>query len=266
MNKIGIIAGEGELPIIASKNAKKLGFDVFAVCFEGFTSNEIEKYSKAEFFKLGSVIKPLRFLKNNGVDKVILLGKIEHLNLFRDIRPDLRTIKMIYKMRKDARPMSVFRVIDEELKKEGIEVVDSTIFLKELLAPKGFIAGKIDEDEIKEIEYGYLIAKKIADMDIGLSITIKNYSVISVEGIDGTDECIKRTGLILKGKPFTLVKVGRSNQDMRFDLPVIGVNTVLNMKNAHGDIIAVESGKTVIVDLKKTIDVAIENGIKIFGI
>jgi len=266
MNKIGIIAGEGELPVIAASNAKKKGLEVFAVCFEGFTSKEIEEYATVEYFKIGNIEKPINFLKKNGVDKVILLGKIEHVNVFKDIRPDFRAVKMILKIKKDSRPMSIFNIINDEFRKEKIEIIDSTFFLKDMLAPKGFISGKISDDEIKHIEHGYLIAKKIADMDIGLSITIKDFSVISVEGIDGTDECIKRTGLILDGKPFILVKVSRSKQDFRFDLPVIGKNTVLSMKKAGGKIIAVESKKTIIVKIDEVIKLASDLGIKIFGI
>jgi DUF1009 family protein len=266
MSKIGIIAGGGELPIIAARNAQKEGFEVFAVGFDGFTSKEIERYANVSYFKLGSVEKPISFLKKNKINKVILLGKIEHVNIFSDIRPDIRSVKMMLKIRKDSRAMSVFKVIDDELKKEGIEIIDSTSFLKDIIAPLGFISGKIKDEDIEQIKYGYSIAKKIADMDIGLSITIKDYSVISVEGIDGTDECIKRTGAILGGKPFILVKVARTNQDFRFDLPVIGKNTVLNMKEAGGRIIAVESGKTLIVEKDETLKFASENDIKIFGI
>jgi DUF1009 family protein len=266
MNKIGIIAGEGSLPVIAARNAKELGFDVFVVGFEGFTSKEIENYSKVGYFKLGSVVKPINFLKTNGVNKVILLGKIEHVNIFREIRPDFRALRMIFKMRKDSKPMSVFRIILEELEKEQIEVIDSTVFIKDLIVPKGFIVGKVTDEEAKQIDYGYQIAKKIADMDIGLAITLKDFSVISVEGIDGTDECIKRTGSILGGKPFILIKVARTNQDLRFDLPVVGKQTIINMKNAKGKVIALESGKTIMVEKDEVLKIAKDSGIKIFGV
>jgi DUF1009 family protein len=169
-------------------------------------------------------------------------------------------------MRKNSKPMSVFRIILEELEKEQIEVIDSTVFIKDLIVPKGFIVGKVTDEEAKQIDYGYQIAKKIADMDIGLAITLKDFSVISVEGIDGTDECIKRTGSILGGKPFILIKVARTNQDLRFDLPVVGKQTIINMKNAKGKVIALESGKTIMVEKDEVLKIAKDSGIKIFGV
>lgn len=265
MSKIGIIAGSGDLPLCAAKNAKKSNVDVYVVAFKNYTDKEIEKYAKTEYFNLGSISAPIKFLKQNGVDKVIFLGTIDHINIFRDLRPDFRAAKMLIEM-KDKTPNGIFKLISKELEKDLIEVIDSTIFLKDLIAESGVLTGSISDDDIKQIEYGYKIAKKISEMDIGLSVIIKDYSVVAVEAIEGTDQCIKRAGSLLKGKDFILVKVARPDQDFRFDLPVIGTKTVENMKENGGRIIAIESKKTLIIEKDKTIKLAKKLGISIFGV
>lgn len=264
MNKVGIIAGSGTLPIIAAKNAKNLGYEVYSVCFKNHTSEEIEKYSKVSYFPIGNFSGPIDFLKSNGVRDVILLGTVSHINIFRDIRPDIRAAKFLFNL-KNKTPIEVLKSVSAELEKEGIKVVDSTIFLKELMAKKGLMTGNVSEEELKQIEYGFKIAKKLADMDIGLAVAIKDYSVIAVEAIEGTDECIKRAGDLLKGKKFILIKVSRTNQDFRFDLPVIGHKTVENAAKAGCNLIAVESFKTIIVDMDKTLEIARRLDVSILG-
>ncbi|MEF3280648.1 MAG: UDP-2,3-diacylglucosamine diphosphatase LpxI [Elusimicrobiota bacterium] len=265
MNKIGIIAGSGTLPVVAARNAKTQNIQVYTIGFKNLTDPDIEKYSTTKYFSLGNISSPIEFLKKNCVNTVIMLGKIEHVNVFRDLRPDLRMARIFIKL-KDKTPMGIFKTVSEELKKDGIDILDSTIFLKELIAEKGIICGKVSRTEIEEIDYGYNLAKKIADMDIGLSIVIKDRSVISVEAIEGTDECIKRAGSLVKKGGFILIKVARTNQDFRFDLPVIGTKTIEVFSSIGGKIIAIESGKTIIIDKEKTIEMARKSGISIFGI
>ncbi|MBP7796892.1 MAG: UDP-2,3-diacylglucosamine diphosphatase LpxI [Elusimicrobiales bacterium] len=266
MNKIGIIAGSGNLPVIAAKNATDEGLEVYTIAFNNYTDKEIEKYSITKFFNLGSISKPIEFLKENGVDSLVMLGTIPHINVFRDLRPDLRAMKFFVKLRNKT-PLSILNAIADELLSDGIKVIDSTVFLKNLIIGKGVVCGSVSDERIKEIEYGYNIAKKIAELDIGLSVVIKDYSVIAVEAIEGTDECIKRAGLLLDDKNgFILVKVARPHQDFRFDLPVIGERTIKNLSEAGGDIIAIESGTTLLVDKEKSIEIANKLNVSIIGI
>jgi len=265
MNKIGIIAGSGTLPVKAAEKAFKMGYEVLCVGFKNHTSKEIEKYSKAEYFSIGNFSSPINFLKRNGVSEVMLLGTISHLNVFRDLRLDMKAAGFILKLRNKT-PLGVLKAIAGELLKEGINVVEPIRFLKDLMAKKGIIAGGVSDDDLKQINYGYLIAKKIADMDIGLSVAIKDYSVIAVEAIEGTDECIKRAGELLKGEKFILIKVARTNQDLRFDLPVIGDVTIENAAKAGAKIIAIEGDKTLIVELQKTVEKAKVLDVSIIGI
>lgn len=266
---IGIIAGAGVLPVESAKNAVSKGYSVFVVAFDGYTDKKIENYSTGiKYFKLGKFNAPIKFLKENNVDKVILIGNIPHVNVFKDLDFDLRSAKFVLKLRNKT-PIAIFKAIEEEFKKDGIEIIDSTFFLKNWFADKGEMVGKISKEKKAEIDYGYKIAKSIADMDIGLSVALKDYDVIAVEAIEGTDECIKRANeLVKKFKDikYTFIKVSRTNQDFRFDLPVIGVNTVKLLHQGGADIIAVEAGKTLMVDKPEVIELCKKYKINLIGI
>ncbi len=264
-NKIGIIAGRGSLPVIAAKNAAEEGYEVFSVCFENFTSKEIEKYSISKYFRLGNFSKPIEFLKENNVKDVILLGTIDHINIFKDVMTDLRGARFLLTL-KNKTPLGILKAIGDELQKDGINVIDSTLFLKNLMAEEGVLIGKLKENDEREIRYGFNIAKKIADMDIGLSIALKDYCVIAVEAVEGTDECIKRAGDLLKGEKFILVKVSRTNQDFRFDLPVVGIKTLETGYKYGVRIIVLEAERTIIVDKNDFIKKAKEFKITVVGI
>jgi len=270
MDKIGLIAGGGNLPILIAKEAVKNGYEVFSIGFEGFTSPELGKYSHLEIFKLGKIDSPIKFLKKNNVNKVIMIGNIPHINIFSDLRPDMRAVNLFLRL-KDKSPKGIFFAIQDELKKENIEIVNSALFMQNSMAKEGIIAGgKITQARFEDVKFGFEIAKKISAMDIGLSVIVRDKAVIAVEAIEGTDECIKRAGNILKSnnlrKSFTLVKVSRPDQDMRFDLPVIGSTTINNMADSGGDLIAIEAGKTLIVDIEDTIKTAIDKKITIIGV
>lgn len=269
---IGLIAGGGNLPVFIAREAARNGFSVFTAGFEGFTSDEIRASSAAcEFFKLGKIDAPIKFFKNNGVSSCIMAGNIAHVNVFSDIRPDLRGANLLMKL-KDKSPTGIFSAIAGELARDGIELANSAMFLKDSLAKQGVIAGgTISPKRFEDVKYGFEVARQIAGMDIGLSVVVKDRAVIAVEAIEGTDECVKRAGEILRRKnpgnaSFTLVKAARPRQDMRFDLPVIGSKTVETVAAAGGDLIAVEAEKTLIVDLDATVRLADEKKITIVGI
>lgn len=266
-DRIGFIAGGGSLPVVAIKNAVKKGFSVFVAGFKNITDEKL--YSSGVFykeFKLGEIGKLLDYFADNDVKKVILLGYVSHINVFRDLKPDLKGLMLITRI-KDKTPLGIFRVIEDEFKKYGISIISPIDFLKDNIAKEGIICGKLSDDDLVDIKYGFNIAKKIAEMDIGLTVVVKDRCVIAVEALEGTDECIKRAGEILgRRSDFVMVKVSRPKQDMRFDLPVIGGNTVRNVYNAGGKVIAIESHKTIIVDIDETISIAKKYGITIFGI
>lgn len=265
-NKIGFILGGGFLAKKSVLNALKEGFEVYVAGFKNITDDYLPAEVKVEYFKIGQVGKIISFFKKNNVNKVILLGNIPHVNVFKDVRPDLRGALFLMKI-KNKTPSGIFDAVKEELKSEGIEIERSDRFLLDSVLPRGVVCGSLKKDDIKQIEYGYRIAKNIAAMDIGLSIVIKDFCVIAVEAVEGTDECIKRAGDILKNKgDFLLIKVARPDQDLRFDLPVIGSKTVEVMYLAGGRLIAAESGKTVVADFDEMLRSAKEKGLTIYGI
>lgn len=264
--RIGFILGGGYLAKKSVLNALKEGFDIYVAGFENITDTDFPKDVKIEYFKIGQIGKIINFFKKNDVKKVVLIGNISHINVFRDVMPDLRGALFLMKM-KDKTPDGIFKAVKEELKSEGIDIEKSTRFLLDSTLPKGLICGNLKKDDLEQIEYGYNIAKNIASMDIGLSVVIKDFCVIAVEAVEGTDECIKRAGELLGKKgDFILVKVSRPKQDIRFDLPVIGSKTVEAMYKAGGRLIAAESEKTLVADFDEMIKLAKEKNLTIYGV
>ena len=273
--KIGLIAGGGDFPLMFAKEAKNLGYGVFAVGFIGITSKEIEQYCAATaYFKLGQVSAPIDFFKASGVTKALMAGKAQHVSIFGGIMPDMRAAKILLGLR-DKKAGSILGALVAELNKDGIEIISSTTFLEHLLPAPGLLAGpKPDKDAMKSIEVGWKAAKALADLDIGLTVVVRDRAVIAVEGMEGTDECIKRAGAILRKNGLSgrkilhdmaVVKVARSRQDMRFDLPVVGTNTLESMKEGLAGIIVMEAKKTLIIEKDLFLAKAAELGITVMA-
>jgi len=271
--KIGLIAGGGEFPMMFAREAKKLGYSVFVVGFKDITPKEIEQYAAAaDYFRLGQISGPIAFFKKAGVDKVLMAGNVSHVSIFGGIMPDLRAAKLLLTL-KDRKANSLLGALGGELKKDGIELVNSATFLEHLLPVPGLLAGpRPDKDAMQNIEFGWKAAKAIAGLDIGLTVVLKDNVVLAVEAQEGTDECIKRAGALLRaggaeqGKRIpglAVVKVARPDQDMRFDLPVIGSATLESMRAAGATILAIEAGKTLILDKESFVKTAADYGITV---
>jgi len=256
--KIGLIAGGGDFPLLFAREAKALGYAVFVAGLKGITPKEIEQYAAAtDYFRLGQISAPIDFFKKAGVDKALMAGKVPHVSIFGGIMPDLRAAKLLFTL-KDRKANSLLGALAGELRHDGIELVNSATFLEHLLPAPGLLAGpKPGKDAVKNIEFGWKAAKAIADLDIGLTVVVRDMVVIAVEAMEGTDECVKRAGAVLRaggidtGKPspdMAVVKVARSSQDMRFDLPVVGLTTLESMREAGAAILAVEAGKTLVLE------------------
>ena len=256
--KIGLISGGGAFPLMFAKEARNLGYAVFIVGLKGITPKEIEQYAAAtDYFRLGQISGPIDFLKKNGVDKVLMAGKVTHVSIFGGIMPDLRAAKLLLTL-KDRKANSLLGALGDELHKDGIELINSATFLEHLLPAPGLLTGpKPGKDAMQNIEFGWKAAKILAGLDIGLTVVLRDMIVIAVEAMEGTDACIRRAGAVLRaggaaaGKrlpDMAVVKVARPGQDMRFDLPVIGVKTLETMRDAGAAILAIEAGKTLILD------------------
>ncbi len=263
--KLGIITGYGLLPEIFIKEVQNLQF--FIVGFNRFTSKKLLKYAKGYLllkeWKLQEIID---FFQYNEVKKILFLGYIPHKILFsKSLQLDKKAKDLFNRLKKNS-AMDIFYGLLDEFKNVGIEIEPIDKYLKNSFAEKGSINGLIPtEEEFENIEFGYKIAKQIASLDIGLTVVVKNKVIVAVEALEGTDSCILRASK-LAGEGCVVVKVARPNQDMRFDLPVIGPKTVKILTSAKVKVIAVESDKTLILNKKEVIERTKKSGIKLYGI
>lgn len=263
MSRIGLIAGNGRFPLYFASAAKTGGYQVFAVAIREETSPELQKLVKdSEWFHVGELQKMIDYLVNAGVDRVIMAGKITKTLMFEKIRPDAR-LQEVFKKTPIRNDDALLSALADEFISEGIHVCNSTTFLDWLLPEAGILTKrKPTEDEMLDIKYGHEIAKQIAGLDIGQTVVVKNRAILAVEAIEGTDLAILRGGELGNGD-VVVVKVARPVQDMRFDLPVVGTDTIKNLISAKSRCMAFEQKKTLLLDRKEVIEMADEAGIAI---
>lgn len=246
---IGIIAGNGIYPetFIASARRKVPGVKLVLAGFHDETKAELsEKVEAMEWFRVGQLGKLIKFFKKQGVTKTVMVGQIAPRNLF-DLTPDMRTLMMLAKV-KERNAESLFGAVADELEKDGIELMLATTYLEHLLPEAGHICGpKLKARAQGDAEFGFRIAKETSRMDIGQSVVVRHGTVLAVEAFEGTNECIIRGGKLGKKKNCTLAKVSKPNQDLRFDVPVIGALTIKTCAEAGVSVIVCEAGKTMLV-------------------
>lgn len=258
-NKIGLIAGGGIFPVLFAREAARLGYRVTAVGLKGITSGELEKFAvSVDYFKLGQLTRPIEVLVSAGVKRAVMAGHVSHTSVFGGIVPDLRAAKLLFKL-KDRKASSILRAIADEFAGKGIELVNSATFLEHLLPDAGALTPfKLSTAQKKDISLGWKAAKTLSGLDVGLTAVVKDMVVVALEGMEGTDACILRAGEIIKkacsspagasASGLVVVKVARPEQDLRFDLPVIGTQTIKTMCSAGAGVLAVEAKKTLILD------------------
>ncbi len=264
--KIGIIAGGGQFPLLFLEAAKKKGRTVAVVAHKGETSPELAKAAdEVCWVKLGQLGKVTKFFKNQGVGEAVFLGAITKTQVFRNILPDFKGLSLWNKI--DSRQDdAILRAVAEVLEQDGIKILESTIYLRHLLFPKGVLTRKKpSKKQIKDIEFGWRNAKAIGKLDIGQCVVVRNRTVLAVEAIDGTDATIKRGGKLAKEKA-VIVKVQKPGQDARFDLPATGLTTITSMKRAKGAVLAVEAGKSLLFDRDEVKAAADEAGVVVVGV
>lgn len=266
MKKIGLIAGNGRFPIIFAENAKKIGLQVIAVAHIGETISDISRLADKIFWiRVGELGKIIKIFKGEGVSDVVMAGGIKKTRLFTEIRPDLRSLLLLARL-KDNNDDGILRGVASELEREGITVRESTLYLSALLAQNGLMTSrKPTKDEMADIEFGWRIAKEIGRYDIGQCIVVKKKTVLAVEAVDGTDETIRRGGRLGK-EGGVVIKACKPQQDLRFDIPAIGTNTISAMIEVSAAVLAVEAGKTILLDKEDVIRKAEEGNISIIGV
>jgi DUF1009 family protein len=263
---LGIIAGNGVYAQLIAEAARKAGVKkIIAAAFTDETDPILEQHVDIlEWMRVGQLGRLLKFFRGQDIHHAIMAGQIAPKNLF-DLRPDLKAMMLLGKL-KQRNAESIFAAIADELAKVEVDLLPATTFLEDSLARPGLIAGpKLSPRQVRDVELGWNVAKEIARLDIGQTIIVKNGTIVAVEALEGTNEAIKRGGTLAR-EGAVMVKVSKPNQDMRFDVPVIGVETVRIAAESGVRVIAVEAGKTLllerdaIVDLSKRAEISIVAG------
>lgn len=267
MPKIGLIAGNGELPLAVVEEARSKGYEIVVAALEPLADTSVFpsdiELKSINVGKLGALID---YLKKAGIREAVMAGKVPKSLLYKSkITPDLRAIRLLFGL-KDKSDDSILLALAKELKKDGITLLNTTDFTTSLITPEGILTREgPSENEWKDIAFGWKIAKEIGRLDIGQTIVVKDQAVMAVEAIEGTDEAIKRGGALANGNA-VVIKVSKPQQDMRFDVPVIGPDTLSSMITAKARVLAVEAGKSIILNKTKLLSDAEEAGIAIVGI
>src|SRR5438876_7985781 len=280
--KLGLIAGNGKFPFLVLEGAKRAGSTVAVAAIREETDPEIERLTdRMTWVGIGQLGKLLRFFKDEGVEKAIMAGQVKHVQIFSRSIPDLRMLKMLLRLPKRNTEALIGAVADE-LAAEGIELIDSTFFLKDQLPQPGTLTKRApDERERGDMEYGLEIAREIARLDLGQTIVIRAKACVAIEAMEGTDATIRRAGEVAWGRSekrgriggsvfakvgLTVVKIAKPDQDMRFDVPVVGVPTIESMTAAGATCLCVTAGKTLMFDRDEMIARANENKIAIVAV
>jgi len=253
---LGIIAGNGVYPRLLANAARKAGVKkIIAAAFTGETDPVLEQHvDLLEWMRVGQLNRLLRFFRTQHIHHAIMAGQIAPKNLF-DLRPDWKALMLLGKL-KERNAESMFAAVADELANADVDLLPATTFLEDSLAPSGLIAGpKVSRHEEDDIDLGWRVAKEIARLDIGQTVIVKNGTVVAVEAIEGTNDAIKRGGALAR-EGAVMVKVAKPKQDMRFDVPVIGVETIRAAVEARLRVIAVEAGKTLLLERDAIIDLA----------
>jgi len=262
---LGIIAGNGVYPRLLVEAARKAGVKKIVVAAFTDDTDPIlgQQVDILEWMRVGQLGRLLKFFRSQDIHHAIMAGQIAPKNLF-DLRPDLKALMLLGKL-KERNAESIFAAIADELAKIDVDLLPATTFLEDSLARSGLIAGpKLSSRQERDVDLGWGVAKEIARLDIGQTIVIKNGTIVAVEALEGTNDAIKRGGT-LAGEGAVMIKVSKPNQDMRFDVPVIGVETVRIAAESGVRVIAVEAGKTLLLERDAVVNLAEAASISIVG-
>ncbi|MFN7980800.1 MAG: UDP-2,3-diacylglucosamine diphosphatase LpxI [Vicinamibacterales bacterium] len=251
--RLGLIAGNGRFPFLVLDAARAAGHDVTIIALKEEAFPELEAEAAREpavplhRVSLGQLGTWLKLLQKAGVTHAVMAGQVKHTKLFSDIVPDLMALGLLMRL-KSKNTDAIIAGVADTLRDHGIELIDSTAFLSPLLAGEGTLTRRTpNDDQWKDLEFGYRIADTIAGLDIGQTIAVKSAAVVAIEAMEGTDQVITRAGQ-LAGAGVVVVKVAKPNQDMRFDVPVVGVATIRAMEQAGATVLSVDAGKTLMID------------------
>ncbi|HJQ69128.1 MAG TPA: UDP-2,3-diacylglucosamine diphosphatase LpxI [Blastocatellia bacterium] len=248
--KYGLIAGNGRFPFLVVEGAERQGVEIVVAAIKEETEPEIERVaSRVEWMGVGQLGRLIRFFKREQVTHAIMAGQVKHHQIFRlNALPDLRMVRLLARL-STKNTDSLIGAVADELAREGIELVASTVFLEPLIAREGVLTRRApSKEERADIEYGLQVAREIARLDLGQTIAVKDCAVVAIEAMEGTDAVIRRAGEITRGRGFAVIKVAKPDQDMRFDVPVIGLPTIEVMVEAGATALHITADKTLMFD------------------
>jgi DUF1009 family protein len=259
-----LIAGNGRFPFLVLEAARSQGLDMAVIALKEEASPELDKIaSRIHWVSLGELSKAIDAMHQEGVTHAVMAGQVKHNKIFSSIRPDWKLAKLLFSLpRKNTDSLigAVARVLEDE----GIKLVDSTLFLKPLVPETGVLTRRPPgEREAADIAYGLSVARNIAAMDIGQTVVISDCACVAVEAMEGTDEAVTRAARLAAGRPLVVVKVSKPGQDMRFDVPVVGLPTIEHMAASGVTALALDAGRTLLFDRSQLLALADAKGIAI---
>jgi DUF1009 family protein len=258
--RYGLIAGNGKFPFLVIEGARRAGVSLAVAAIREETYPEIERAAEATgatvvWVGIGQLGKMIRFFKREGVERAIMAGQVRHVQIFSGALPDVRMLKMLLRLPRRNTDALIGGVADE-LAREGIELIDSTCFLQDHLPQEGTLTRRAPtERERGDIAYGLEVAREIARLDLGQTIVVRARACVAIEAMEGTDATVRRAGELARGR-LTVVKVSKPDQDMRFDVPVVGLPTIETMIEAGATCLCITAGKTLMFDRTEMIELA----------
>jgi len=262
---LGLIAGEGRFPFMVLDEAKQQGISVVTLGIEGEADPALEtECDKFQWIGIGRLSRCVKVFRGAGVSQAIMAGRVRHVRVFQILKPDRLMLKVLSRLPSRTTD-AMLKTLADVFAEEGIELLDSTTLLTTFLASDGAMTKrKPSKEEIDDIEFGAARARGLAALDIGQTVVVKRKSVVAAEAMEGTDETVRRAGGVVKG-PLVVVKVARPNQDMRFDVPVVGPTTIDSMVDAGATALALEAGRVLLVDRDEFLRKADKHRIAVHG-
>jgi len=260
----GLIAGNGDFPFLVLEGARSRGIEMVVIAIREEASPALERAAKRlHWVSLGELSRAIELLHQEGVRHAVMAGQVKHNKIFSSIRPDWRLAKLLLSLptkNTDSLIGAVARVLEDE----GIELVDSTRFLGSLLPAAGILTRRApDESEAADLAYGRLVAQQIAGLDLGQTVVVRDRACVAVEAMEGTDETIERAARITGGQRLVVVKVSKPEQDMRFDVPVVGIRTIDAMRRSNATALGIDAGRTLLLEREGLIGAADQAGMAI---
>jgi DUF1009 family protein len=264
--RYGLIAGNGRFPFLVLEGARRAGVELSVAAIREETDPSIEQAAaRVVWVGIGQLGKMIRFFKREGVERVVMAGQVKHVQIFSGAMPDVRMLRMLLRLPR-RNTVALIGAVADELANEGIELMDSTFFLQDHLAQVGTLSRRApDKREQGDIAYGLEVAREIARLDLGQTIVVRARACVAIEAMEGTDQTITRAGQLARGR-LTVVKLAKPDQDMRFDVPVVGLPTIESMVEAGATCLCITAGKTLLFDREQMLKLANERKISVVAV